>query len=119
MTLYHKIECVACKVISVMTLTVGVLWTPWHLSQVLSVNVFNVAALVVMSVVIVTVGWFTLIRTNNPADRFNPLSINRQWRSIHPGPVLEQPLDQPTQQDKAEVTQKRRVRRITRVLSDN
>ena len=119
MTLYHKIECVACKVISLLTIATGVAWTPWHLSHGATANLAAVAALLFMSVVIVVVGWSTLLRTTNPADRLNPLSINRQWRSIHPGPVMAQPLDQPTQQDKAEVAQKRRTRRIARVLSGN
>ena len=60
-------------------------FTPWqiyllHLNKV-SVGFWSVSVLIFMSVVIFTLGFFELIKTNNPITRYNPLSFNPNWKN--------------------------------------
>ncbi len=116
MTTSNRLECIAVKAVSLAIMAAAVAFTPIQLSQGARPTPFNLASLVLFSLMFMWVGWMGLLRTNNPATRYNPFSINARWRSTLDGPVMDQPLDEPTAEDFSELRRRRRSRQLRRVI---
>ena len=64
------------------------------------------------------IGWFGLLKTNNPLTRYNPFSINRQWKgNTDKEAYLEMfHQDKPTSEDYSEQKIKMRKKKIRDIL---
>jgi hypothetical protein len=116
MTTSDRLECIAAKAVNLAIMAAAVAQTPLHLYQGAKPTPFNLATLVLLSLMFMWVGWVGLLRTNNPATRYNPLSINARWRSALDGPVMDQPLDEPTSEDLSELKRRWRLRKLRKVI---
>jgi hypothetical protein len=107
---------VACKVTSLGIIAGALAFTPVQIAQGARPTAFNITTMVFFSALFLWAGWRGLLRTNNPATRLNPLSLNRRWRPSMDGPVIHQPLDEPTEDDLSELRRRRRARRIKKAI---
>lgn len=114
---HERMNCLLTKVVWVATILAALAFTPMQIAQGVRPTAFNITTMVLFSALFVWAGWRGLLRTNNPASRLNPLSINRRWRSTLDGPAAGQPLDEPAEEDHLELRRRRRDRRIRRTLA--
>lgn len=59
----------------------GLLFTPFQYVNVLEFTYGNLIVLLIMSIPIILFGWMEFIKTNNPITRYNPFSLNPNWKS--------------------------------------
>jgi len=100
----------------------AILLTPYNLLYTPIKTNFWVAAMVLgfISLIFFVVGWFQLIKTNNPLKRYNPFTINRQWEATakndSPAFLNTFKYDEPTNEDIQEQKMKERNNKIKKIF---
>ena len=119
---WNLIEIIAAKIIAISTMVGAILLTPYSLLYTPIKTSFWVAAIILgfISLIFFVVGWFQLIKTNNPLKRYNPLTINRQWESTaandSPAFLNIFKYDKPTNEDIQEQKMKERDNKIKKII---
>jgi len=103
----NRIECILTKIINILIIAMGIGFTPFQYYYIhLQISYGNLIVLLLLSVFIFLIGWFGLLRTNNPARRYNPFTINKRWhnygKSIDEDPSQVFRLDELTETEIAE-----------------
>lgn len=102
MTQLTRIHCIACKIMAFILSLMSLAFTPFSiLYNDVECNLTNIIILVFLSGTFFMIGFSMLIKTNNPAYRWNLFTVDPSWdRKNHksldeaPGQIFE--FNQPT-----------------------
>lgn len=116
---WTKLDCISVKIVSIVILFAAILFTPFQYYICgLTFSLINLSAFVFVSSVLFLFGFMSLLKTNNPATRFNPFTLNPNYKSEmkytmneSPGQIFE--LDSP---DENEVKRRNREKKINQLL---
>lgn len=80
MGVYRRIDCTVCKIVSILVIF-GAFGLPLYLYSLIKSNhsIFGMICLFFMSFVYLIFGVFSLLKTNDPAKRWNILTFNPRW----------------------------------------
>lgn len=95
-----KFGCIFTKITSIVIILMSLAFTPFQLYIGAQKTPLTIILLIIMSSAIFTIGWFGLLKTNNPITRYNPFSINKKWKNQMAQSMNENPsqlfdLDRP------------------------
>lgn len=93
-------KCIISKILNICIILLSISFIPSQIYIGIDITIVSLISSIVISCVIFSVGWMGLLQTNDPLNRYNPLTINKRWRDKMNSSVSENPfqifqLDQP------------------------
>lgn len=117
MKLIDKISVIISKVCSLLIIFYSFLLFP-YMKYYCNVNFYasNIIAGVLLCIIIFSFGMFSLLKTNSPDNRYNPFTINKNWKNKMEKSMMEDPgkfftLDEKTKE-------KVRIDKINKIIND-
>jgi hypothetical protein len=115
---------IAVKIVNCLIILAAIGFTPYQWLNIPEQSKTLLAFLVLLfiSSVIFLIGYFSLIKTNNPLTRWNIFSINKSWKDTMQSSYSDNPsqifdLDLPTDDDINEKKKIDRQRKIKKLIS--
>jgi hypothetical protein len=115
---------IAVKIVNCLIILSAISFTPYQWLNIpeQSKTLLVFLVLLFISSVIFFIGYFGLIKTNNPLTRWNIFSINKSWKDTMQSSYSDNPsqlfdLDSPTDEDINEKKKIDRQRKIKKLMS--
>ncbi len=115
----NKINCIIVKILNIGIILMSVIYTPFQFYYCgMEFRWSSLIVLVLLSIFFFSLGWFGLLKTNNPLSRYNPFTFNPRWKSKmdysmdeNPGQLYQ--LDDPTPD---EILREKRNKKLNQLL---
>ncbi len=117
MTIKNKISCIVSKILGICIILSSILFTPFHFYNGVEFTFINLLILILISSAFFFIGFFQILKTNDPITRYNLFTINKYWESTMKSSVSEDPsvffsLDDPSKNDIVKSNRNKKIKEL-------
>jgi hypothetical protein len=122
--LQQVVGCIFIKICGIAIILMSIAFTPLQYSNLYVRNnghptTGTIVGCIIFFLIVFPIGWYTLLRTNNPITRFNIFTLNPKWKNTMKYSMEERPiqlfeLDSP---DENELKKFNRDKKIDKILN--